>query len=90
MDATPRLLVVRPPWPSSSGWSASTDSRRVSGAHVEPFLFQLGEHGAVTTVVLTDPSTYHVVAEQISGGLALLSRRRQTDLKLLAYKSSVT
>ncbi len=30
-DATPRLLVVRPPWPSSSGWPASTDSRRVAG-----------------------------------------------------------
>ena len=56
-DGTPRLLVVRPPWPPSSGWSASTESRRVTDAHVEPVLFQLGEHGPVTTVVIANPSS---------------------------------
>jgi hypothetical protein len=56
-DATPRLLVVRPPWPSSTSWPARTHSRHVAGPHVEPVLFQLGEHGAVTTVVITNPSS---------------------------------
>ena len=82
-DATPRLLLVRPPWPSSSGWPASTGSRRVAGARVEPFLFQLGEHGPFATVVITNPSSDRVADEQISSRLTLLSRRRQTRFKLL-------
>jgi hypothetical protein len=43
--------------PPSSGWSASTESRRVTDAHVEPVLFQLGRHGPVTTLVVENPST---------------------------------
>ena len=49
--------AVRPPWPSSSGWPARTDSRHVAGAHVEPFSLQLGEHGPVTTLVVANPSS---------------------------------
>jgi hypothetical protein len=89
-DATPRLLVVRPPLPSSTSSPAGTEPRRAAGVYVEPFLFQLGEHGPVATVVITNPSSDRVANEQISGGLARLSRRRQTRFKLLAYKSPVT